>query len=343
MNKRDIKGLKELLATPKKIVIVPHKNPDGDAIGASLAVYHYLIKKGHQATIVTPNDYPDFLKWLPKAKNEYKFDMQNRQSKQAIDEASIIFLLDFNAMNRVGDDMQNTLKEFIGDFVIIDHHQEPESFAKFLFSDTSVCSTCQMFYHLLENLNDVESIDADIATCIYTGIMTDTGSFRFPSTTSTTHRIIANLIDKGANNAKIYNNVYDTNSYGRLQLLGRALSNLVVVNKLKTAYITLTQEDLDEFNFQKGDTEGVVNYALSLKNIIFATIFIEDVEQKIIKISFRSKGSFSVNKFAREHFDGGGHDNAAGGKSKISLDATLSKFLKLLPTYRNELLTSYEE
>ncbi|MFA5299926.1 MAG: bifunctional oligoribonuclease/PAP phosphatase NrnA [Lutibacter sp.] len=343
MNKRDIKEVKELLATPKKIVIVPHKNPDGDAIGASLAVYHYLIKKGHHATIVTPNDYPDFLKWLPKAKNEYKFDMQNRQSKRAIDEASIIFLLDFNALNRVGDDMENTLKEFTGDFVILDHHQEPESFAKYLFSDTSVCSTCQMFYHFLENLKEVETIDADIATCIYTGIMTDTGSFRFPSTTSTTHRIIADLIDKGADNAKIYNNVYDTNSYGRLQLLGRALSNLVVISKLKTAYIILTQEDLDEFNFQKGDTEGVVNYALSLEKIIFAAIFIEDVEQKIIKISFRSKGSFSVNKFAREHFDGGGHDNAAGGRSNISLNATVSKFLKLLPTYRNELLTSYEE
>ncbi len=342
MKRSDIKEIKELLSTPKNVVLVPHKNPDGDAIGASLAMCHYLNKKGHNATVVSPNDYPNFLKWLPGSKDTLKFDMQNRQSKKAIAEASIIFLLDFNALNRVGDDMENTLKEFKGIFIMIDHHQQPEDIAKYLFSDTSVCSTCQMLYHFLEKLHDVEVINDDIATCIYTGIMTDTGSFRFPSTTSTTHRIIAELIDKGADNAKIYNHVFDTNSYARLQLLGRALSNTVVIKKLKTAYITLSQKELDEFDYQKGDTEGIVNYALSVENIIFAVIFIEDIDQKIIKISFRSKGSFSVNKFAREHFDGGGHDNAAGGKSTVSMDATISKFLKLLPAYKNELLTSYE-
>jgi len=269
--------------------------------------------------------------------------MQNRQSKAAIDEASIIFLLDFNALHRVGSDMQNTLESFIGTFIMIDHHQEPEPIAKYLYSDTSICSTCQMVYHFLEMLDDVDSINADIATCLYTGIMTDTGSFRFPSTTSATHRIIADLIDRGADNAKIHNNVYDTNSYGKLQLLGRALSNMVVVEKVKTAYIYLSQADLDEFDFEKGDTEGIVNYALSLKGIIFAIIFIEDVDQKIVKISLRSKGTFSVNKFARAHFNGGGHDNAAGGRSEVSLDATISEFLKILPEYKNELLQSYED
>jgi phosphoesterase RecJ-like protein len=173
--------------------------------------------------------------------------------------------------------------------------------------------------------------------------MTDTGSFRFPSTTSTTHRIVANLIDKGADNSKIYNNVYDSNSYGSLQLLGCALGNMVVIEKLKTAYISLSQDELNKYNYEKGDTEGIVNYALSLQGIIFAAIFIEDVEQQIVKISFRSKGKFSVNKFARNYFDGGGHDNAAGGKSQISLDATISKFLKILPKYKNDLLHSYEE
>ena len=343
MNRSDIKEIKELFSAPQNVVIVPHKNPDGDAIGACLAMYHYLKKKGHYPTVVSPNDYPNFLKWLPGSKDTLKFDMQNRQSKKAIDEASVIFILDFNALNRVGDDMQNTLQEFKGIYMMIDHHQQPEGFAKYLFSDTSKCSTCQMVYHYLEKLDEVEVIDADIATCIYTGIMTDTGSFRFPSTTSETHRIVADLIDKGADNAKIYNNVYDTNSYGSLQLLGRALTNLVVKPELKTAFITLSQAELDEFDFQKGDTEGIVNYGLSVDGVIFAAIFIEDIEQKIIKISFRSKGSFSVNKFAREHFDGGGHDNAAGGKSRISLDATVSKFLKLLPNYQQELLASYEE
>jgi len=343
MNVDEIKEIIALLATPKNVVVVPHKNPDGDAIGASLAMCHYLEDKGHTVTVVSPNDYPEFLKWLPEAKNDFKFDSQNRQAKCAIDEASIIFLLDFNSLHRVGDDMQNTLEQFIGTFIMIDHHQQPDAVAKYLYSDTSICSTCQMVYHFLEKLDDVDSITPDIATCLYTGIMTDTGSFRFPSTTSTTHRIIADLIDKGANNARIHNNIYDTNSYGRLQLLGRSLSNLVVIEKLKTAYIALSQADLDEFNYQKGDTEGVVNYALSLEGVIFAVIFIEDVDQKIVKISLRSKGSFSVNEFARKHFDGGGHDNAAGGKSLISLDATISKFLNILPKYQKKLINSYEE
>ncbi len=343
MNSIETKEIKELLSSPKNIVIVPHKNPDGDAIGASLALFYYLKKKGHKATVVSPNDYPNFLKWLPGSKDVYKFDMQNRQSKNAIDEASIIFLLDFNALHRVGDDMKNILEVFTGTFIMIDHHQDPDEVAKYLFSDTSICSTCQMIYHFLEKLGETNYIDSKIAECLYTGIMTDTGSFRFPSTTSTTHRIIADLIEKGANNAKIHNNVYDTNSFGRLQLLGRALSNLVVIDQLKTAYITLSQQDLDEFSYQKGDTEGVVNYALSLNGINFAAIFIEDVDQKIIKISFRSKGKFSVNKFSREHFNGGGHDNAAGGKTRISMDATISKFLNVLSDYKNELLRSYEE
>lgn len=343
MNTIETQEIKELLSRPKNIVVVPHKNPDGDAIGASLAMFHYLTKKGHNVTVVSPNDYPDFLKWLPGSDIVYKFDMQNRQSKNAINEASILFLLDFNALHRVGDDMKNTLEAFTETFIMIDHHQEPEKLAKYLFSDISICSTCQMVYDFMEKLDDINYINADIATCLYTGIMTDTGSFRFASTTSRTHKIVAELIDNGANNAKIHNNVYDTNSYGRLQLLGRALSNLVVIDKLKTAYITLSQQDLDEFSYQKGDTEGIVNYALALDGVIFAAIFIEDVDQQIIKISFRSKGTFSVNKFSREHFNGGGHDNAAGGKTEISLDATISKFLNILPSYKNELLRSYEE
>lgn len=342
MELSDVKEIKELFSTPKNVVIVPHRNPDGDAIGSSLAMYHFLNNSGHNATVVAPNDYPDFLKWLPGSKEVLKFDMQNRQSKAAIDEATIIFLLDFNALHRVGSDMQNTLEDFDGTFIMIDHHQQPDAIAKYLFSDTSICSTCQMVYHFLEKLDEVAAINAEIATSLYTGIMTDTGSFRFPSTTSTTHRIIADLIDKGADNAKIHNNVYDTNSYGRLQLLGRSLSNMVVIEKLKTAYIYLSQEDLNEFNYVKGDTEGVVNYALAVEGVIFAAIFIEDVDQQIVKISLRSKGTFSVNKFAREHFDGGGHDNAAGGRSEISLDATISKFLQILPTYKNDLLHSYE-
>jgi len=206
-----------------------------------------------------------------------------------------------------------------------------------MFSDVSMSSTCEMVYHFMDKLNALDKLDEDIATCIYVGIMTDTGSFRFRSTTSTTHRIIANLIDKGANNTAIHNNVYDTNSYNRLQLLGCALNNLRIIPEYKSAYITLSQEELQNLDYKKGDTEGFVNYALSLDKTVLAAIFIEDKKQGIIKISLRSKGDFSVNQLSRDHFDGGGHTNAAGGKSDTSLEATVKKFISILPAYSKAL------
>jgi phosphoesterase RecJ-like protein len=339
-----LKGFEELkgfLETPRNIVIIGHRNPDGDAMGATLGLKHYLDKKGHQATVVVPNEYPDFLHWLPGSKNTYRFDWQNKQSQKAIHASEIIFLLDFNALHRVGYDMQATLEKYPNDFAMIDHHQQPDD-VKYMYSDVEICSTCQMVYQFIEMNSDLHLMDEAIATCLYTGIMTDTGSFRFRSTTSKTHRIIANLIDKGAQNDKIHNNVYDANSYGRLLLLGQALSNLQIFPTYKTAFITLTEKEKNKFDFQKGDTEGVVNYALSLKGIIFAAIFIEDAEQNIIKISFRSKGAFSVNKFSRNHFNGGGHDNAAGGKFEGSMEKTIHFFKELMPTYEKELNSSYE-
>jgi phosphoesterase RecJ-like protein len=339
-----LKGFEELkgfLETPRNIVIIGHRNPDGDAMGATLGLKHYLDKKGHQATVVVPNEYPDFLHWLPGSKSTYRFDWQNKQSQKSIHASEIIFLLDFNALHRVGYDMQATLEKYPNDFAMIDHHQQPDD-VKYMYSDVEICSTCQMVYQFIEMNSDLHLMDEAIATCLYTGIMTDTGSFRFRSTTSKTHRIIANLIDKGAQNDKIHNNVYDANSYGRLLLLGQALSNLQIFPTYKTAFITLTEKEKNKFDFQKGDTEGVVNYALSLKGIIFAAIFIEDAEQNIIKISFRSKGAFSVNKFSRNHFNGGGHDNAAGGKFEGSMEKTIHFFKELMPTYEKELNSSYE-
>ena len=338
---KGFEALKDFLKKPRNIVVVGHRNPDGDAMGSTLALKLYLDKKGHTATVVVPNEYPEFLHWLPASDTTYRFDWQNNQSQKAIKASDIIFLLDFNALHRVGYDMQNTLEQYPNDFAMIDHHQQPDD-VTYMYSDVEICSTCQMVYQFIEMNNDLDLIDADIATCLYTGIMTDTGSFRFRSTTSKTHRIIADLIDRGAENDKIHNNVYDANSYNRLLLLGQALSNLQILPSYKTAYITLTDAEKKQFDFQKGDTEGVVNYALSLKGIVFAAIFIEDKEQGIVKISFRSKGSFSVNKFARNHFNGGGHDNAAGGKSDLEMAKTVTKFTSLLPDYQNELQTSYE-
>jgi phosphoesterase RecJ-like protein len=340
-----LKGFKELkgfLETSKNIVIIGHRNPDGDAMGSTLGLKHYLDKKGHHTTVVIPNGYPDFLHWLPGSENTYRFDRQNSQSQKAINSSEIIFLLDFNAFHRVGYDMQSTLEKYPNDFAMIDHHQQPDE-VKYMYSDVNICATCQMVYQFIEMNNDLELIDEEIATCLYTGIMTDTGSFRFRSTTSSTHRIIADLIDKGAQNNKIHNNVYDSNSIGRLLLLGQALSNLQIFPEYKTAFITLTEAEKKKFDFQKGDSEGVVNYALSLKGIIFAAIFIEDTEQKTIKISFRSKGCLSVNQFSRNHFNGGGHDNAAGGKFDGSMKEAIQLFKELLPTYENELNSSYEE
>lgn len=336
------KELQSFLETPKNIVIIGHRNPDGDAMGSTLGLGHYLSKKGHIVQVLVPNDGPEFLHWLPGYENIYRFDKQNTQAQRSIRNSEIIFLLDFNTLSRVGDDMANTLKEYKNDFALIDHHQQPDDFA-YVYSDTGMCSTSEMVYHFIEMMGDVDLIDKNIGTCLYTGIMTDTGSFRFRSTTSTTHRVIADLIDKGAQNDKIHSNVYDSNSYGRLQLLGQALKNLTSLEEYKTAYITLSDKEKKENNFIKGDTEGVVNYALSLSGIVLAAIFIEDKEQGIIKISFRSKGSFSVNKFARNHFNGGGHDNAAGGRSELSLEETVTKFVSLLSDYKTELLESYEE
>jgi phosphoesterase RecJ-like protein len=336
MKKQDIASIKQLLSTKKKIVIVPHKNPDGDAIGSTLGLYHYLIKSTHKVNVLVPNDYPSFLKWIPGNETILKHDSQSGVCDALIKDADIIFTLDFNAFHRTGD-MESVLTNSDGLKIMIDHHQVPDDYATYMYSDVSMSSTCEMVYHFINMLGDADAIDSNIATCLYVGIMTDTGSFRFPSTTSTTHNIIAKLIEKGANNSDIHNNVYDTNSYERLQLLGCALTNLKVIPESKTAYITLSQNELQKYNYKKGDTEGVVNYGLSLDGIILAAIFIEDKNEGIIKISLRSKGSFSVNEMSRAHFGGGGHTNAAGGKSYLSLEKTVEKFISILPTYNKAL------
>ena len=336
MNKQDIKNIKQLLSAPKKIVIVSHKNPDGDAIGSSLGLYQYLIKLNHDVSVIMPNDFPGFLKWMPNCDLVLDYESQPDLCRNSISNAEMIFTLDFNDLSRV-DAMEQLLTDSKAIKIMIDHHQQPDNYADYMYSDVSISSTSQMIYHFLEMLNDIDVIDRIIGSCLYAGIMTDTGSFRFSSTTSTTHRVVAHLIDKGANNSGIHNQVYDTNSYGRLQLLGQALKNLTILPELKTAYITLSQEELNQNHFKKGDTEGVVNYALSIKDTILAAIFIEHKQDGIVKISFRSKGDFSVNELARTHFNGGGHTNAAGGRSQLSMKDTVEKFISILPDYKKDL------
>ena len=329
MKKEAISAIQNLLATPKKIAIIPHRSPDGDAMGSTLALYRFLLKLNHKAVVISPNEFPNFLSWLPCSETVLIYENDKENCTKILNEAELVFTLDFNALHRTGE-MEQVLNKLTAPMIMIDHHQKPDTYATITYSDTAIGSTCEMVYNMILFLDKKALLDKTIATCLYTGITTDSGSFRFPSTTSTTHRIVAELIDLGIDNSEIHNLLFDDNSANRLQLLGRALQNIKVFAEYKTSYITLTQKELDEFNYQKGDTEGIVNYGLTIKGINFAAIFIEHRDENIIKISFRSQGSFDVNQFAREHFNGGGHINAAGGKSYESLKATTNKFEDLI-------------
>jgi phosphoesterase RecJ-like protein len=325
MKEQDILAIQQLLSAPKKIAIIPHRNPDGDAMGSTLGLYHFLLKNHHHPVVISPNEFPDFLAWMPGSETIKVYEKDKKNCSKILEEAEIIFTLDFNALHRVGE-MENVLNTLKAPFIMIDHHQSPDDYATVTFSDVAYGSTCEMLYHFISFLDKKQQIDKTIGTCIYTGILTDSGSFRFPKTTGTTHRIIADLIDLGVENSEIPALLYDNSSYDRLQLLGRALQNMKLFVEQKTTYTTLTQEELNSFNYIKGDTEGIVNYGLSIKGIVFTAIFIENADEKIIKISFRSQGDFDVNLFAREHFNGGGHRNAAGGKSELSMEETIQKF-----------------
>ena len=333
MKKELQKEFIQILNKPKKVVIIPHKNPDGDALGSTLALNFFLNKTGHQSHVVSPNEYPDFLNWLPGQEGILKHTTETDKAVELIKAADLIFTLDFNSLGRV-EMLEPHINTSSAKKIMIDHHQEPSDYADIMYSDSNIGSTCEMVYNLISHL-DAAQIDQKIATCLYTGIMTDTGSFRFPSTTPKTHHVIAELIDKGANHSEIHQNIYDTFTFDRLRLLGTALTNLKKIKELPVVYITISQEELNRNNFKKGDTEGFVNYGLSLVGISVAVIMIENEQEQIIKMSFRSKGAFSVNDFARTYFNGGGHHNAAGGASKLSLSETESKFINSISKVKN--------
>ena len=336
MRKNTIGGLKGQMNKNSKVSIIGHKNPDGDALGSTLGLHLFMKELGITSQVIMPNSSPDFLAWLPSIDTILCYDNDKAQCEEELDNSDFVFTLDFNHLDRTGS-LGDHLQKLNTNFVMIDHHQQPADYASYMLSDTSIASTCELVHEYITTQYPETKLTADIASCLYTGIMTDTGSFRFPSTTSKTHRIIADLIDAGANNSEIHQNTFDNNAESRLHLLGRALQNLKVLKDLSTAYISLSQEDLNQYGFKKGDTEGFVNYALSLKGIKFAVIFIENKAENIIKISFRSIGDFDVNTFARNHYNGGGHNNAAGGKSDLDLNTTLEKFEETLNNYRKEL------
>lgn len=334
MEENQIIEAKKLLQGSKKIAIIPHRNPDGDAMGSTLALFHFLKKMNHQPVVISPNEFPDFLAWLPGSADVLIYEKDRNGTKNILEQAELIFTLDFNALHRTGE-MENVLSTLHAPFIMIDHHQAPDSYAKVTFSNTNYGSTCEMVYDFIEAVYDSKLIDKTIATCIYTGIVTDSGSFKFPKTTGKTHRIVANLIDLGIENTEIHNLLFSNTTYESLQLLGKALQNMRIIKEHRTSYITLTQEELDYFRYKKGDTEGIVNYGLSIKDVIFTAIFIENKDEGIIKISLRSLGDFDVNQLSREHFNGGGHNNAAGGKSMLSMSETIKQFENVVKNHPN--------
>ncbi len=334
MSSTTIEQCRELIASSERIVITNHVNPDGDAIGSAVGLQLILEAFGKSSTIVVPNDYPDFLKWMEGPSKPIVFEKEKQQATDIVQNADLIFHLDYNALKRSGP-MEEVLTSAKAKRIVIDHHQQPDDFADVLISETTMSSTCEMVYHFATLLGMNDKITLPSAECLYTGIITDTGNFRFSGTTPVTHEVAARLLEKGVKPHDIAARVYDNNSVNRLGLLGRTLERMVVLPEYKAVLMSLSADDLAEFNYQKGDTEGFVNYGLSISGIMLS-IFLSE-KDGLIKMSFRSKGDFNVNLMARQLFDGGGHVNAAGAVSELSLEATLKKIKAELPNYSNEL------
>lgn len=332
-----ITTLKQILAEPKRILITTHYKPDGDALGSSLAMLLWLRARGHHIHVVVPSDYPAFLSWLPHQEEAIVYTENKALSDELIAQAELIFCLDFNGLARTND-MQVALRESTASKIMIDHHLAPEGFDDFRHWNTSAAATAYLVYDFIVNLmDDRKAITPEIATCLYTGIMTDTGSFRFQSTTAEIHLVIADLISLGAKNAEIHDLVYNSSSENRLKFLGFCLLNrLVVLPEFNTAYFSITKEDLLRFNIITGDTEGLVNYALSISGIRLAALIIDRTNQ--IKLSLRSTGSFPANEICAKYFNGGGHRNAAGGHDNLPIEEVITKFKNILPLYK-DLLT----
>jgi len=336
LNEKEYLKVREAFATPSKVAIIMHKSPDGDAVGSSLGMKHYLEKLGHTVSVISPNPYPEFLKWMPGTRSVIDFEKTPTPANQAIAKADLILFLDLNSLKRIGD-LEKAVKKSDALRIVIDHHPLPEKFADIAFHDAAASSTAELAYDFISMLGDSKRIHKDIANCLYAGIMTDTGSFRFASTTPHTHDVVADLMRHGAEANKVHRFIDDNNRDIRLRLLGYAVfEKMKIFPEFATGIITLTQSELKRFDYKEGDTEGLVNEPISVKGIVFSALFTEQKDGEI-KISFRSKDKFDVNQFARKHFNGGGHMNAAGGRSDWSMDETILQFLQLLSQYKTEL------
>ncbi len=327
---KDIQALKDFLHNPKKIVITTHANPDADALGSSLGLHHYLIGLGHDVSTIVPNSYPDFLEWMPGNSSVINYEKSKEKADSLLSASDLLFCLDFSGYNRIKE-MKEIASHISAKVALVDHHLNPEIKPDFNFWNDKAAATAELVFDLIMAYSGKEAITKDIAECLYAGVMTDTGSFKHNSTTSKVHRMVADLIDLGANVNKVSRLIYDTNSLERLKFLGHALAEkLQVIEPSRVAYFVIEEDDFKDFKLKQGDTEGLVNYALSIKGIVVAAIIIE--RENEIKLSFRSIGDFAVNKFAEEYFHGGGHKNASGGISELNLVETEKKFKELIET-----------
>ena len=324
------------LNQPFKAVITAHQKPDGDAMGSTLGLYHFLKQLGHDVTVISPTNWAPFLDWMPGVDQVIDFEANKNEASEIVAAADYVFCLDFNILHRTKH-LEPIIRDSKALKILIDHHQQPDipSFA-YGISDVKMSSTCEMVYDFIVQSGHSNLINLDIATCLYTGLMTDTGSFRFPSTTASVHKIVAHLKELGLQHAKIHENIYDNSTEGRLKFMGNAfLNRMTVLPEFKTAIMAIPKTDIYKFELKTGDTEGLVNYLLSIEGIKFAAIVIDREEER--KWSFRSKGNFDVNIFARTHFEGGGHANAAGGRSSKSVDETLNDFKTIIENYKSQL------
>jgi phosphoesterase RecJ-like protein len=322
--------LKKLITKSNNIVITTHRGPDGDAMGSSLALYN-LLQKDHNVTVITPNDYASFLNWMPGNANVIEFIGNEDKCKAITDNADLIFMLDFNHLSRA-DKYAELLKQSNARKVLIDHHQDPdETIADLIFSDTSSSSTCQLLFEIIDFMGLADKLNKEIATCLYVGIMTDTGSFKYSSTTSKTHEVVSKLIKYNIDNSSIHDYIFDNSSSDKMKLLGYCLNEkLLLYPQNNAAIISLTNDELKKFNFQKGDTEGIVNYGLAIKGINITILIVERGD--VVKLSLRSKGNIEVNKIASKYFNGGGHINASGGISYESVNDTIIKLENIFKT-----------
>lgn len=313
-----------------------HQKPDGDAMGSSLGLYHFLVQLGHKVTVISPTNWANFLNWMPGCKNVVEYDSAKEKAQAILNETDVLFCLDFNVLHRTKH-MEAPLQTLNCIKVLIDHHEQPQVAAfQYGISDTSKSSTCEMVYDFIVESGYSSKINTDVAECIYTGLMTDTGSFRFPSTTASVHRIVAHLKEIGLQHSKVHEAIYDSSLENRLRLIGYALLNkMEVYYEYNTCLMSISKQELLRFDIRTGDTEGLVNYLLSIQGIRFGALVIDRDEER--KWSFRSKGDFDVNTFARKHFEGGGHFNAAGGRSSDSLENTLKKFKQVIKEYKEQL------